>query len=141
MVTLTRSLTKFLKQYKIHTCVFSYFIGRESYDLHTEAYNGTATDCLTTSVRSQDQTAILESGQQQGVQTAAGDSTEKLDSVSREVDVDCGPQDSVSACEILNIHSGKYTQIHHIFCRVELERNTNVSGTCCTSIIKVSCSE
>ena len=98
-------------------------------DVHTEAYNGTATDCLTTSVRSQDQTAILDSGQQQGVQTAACDQTEKFDSVSREVDVDCGPQDGVSACEILNIHSGKYTQIHYIFCRVKIKLHKNISNT------------
>lgn len=59
--------------------ISSHFIDSLSHDVDTEECNGTATDCLTTSGLSQNQTAILESGQHQGVQTAAGDPTEKLD--------------------------------------------------------------
>jgi len=74
-------------------------------------------------VPSQNQTAILDSGQQQGVQIAAGESTEKLDLVSREGDSDCGPEEDVSTCEVLNIHCDKYTRI---FCHVKVYINTNV---------------
>jgi hypothetical protein len=83
----------------------------------------------------------LESEQQQGVQTAAGDSTEKLDLVSREADRNCGQEEDVSTCEVLNIHYDKYIQIQQIFCRVKVESNINVSGNCSTSIIKVLRSE
>jgi hypothetical protein len=92
-------------------------------------------------VQSQNQTVLLESVQQQGVRTAAGDSTDELDSVSREVDKDCGPEAEVSAFKVLNIHSDKYAQIQQIFSRVNVEINTNISGTCYTSIIKVLYSE
>ena len=118
-----------------------YLIDSVSDDVDTEATNGTATDCLTTSVPSHNQTAILESGQEQGVLTTAGEPTETLDSVSREEDKDCGSEEDVSTCEVLNTHSEKYTQIRHTFCRVKVEINTNVSGTCCSSIIKVLCLE
>jgi hypothetical protein len=67
-----------------------------SHDVDTEACNRSAPNRLTTSVRSQNLTAVLESGQQQGVQTAAGEPTEELDSVSRDVDKFCGPEDGVS---------------------------------------------
>jgi hypothetical protein len=77
------------------------------HDVETEACNGTATDCVTTSVGSQDQRTILESGQQQGVQTAAGNPTEKLDLGSRKEENNCGPEKAVSTCEILNTHSDK----------------------------------
>jgi hypothetical protein len=119
----------------------SYFIDSVSPDVDTEACNPSANDCLTTSVRSQNLTAILESGQQQVMRIAAGDPTEELDSVSREVDKDCGPEEDVSTCKFLNIHSHKYPPIQQIFCRVKIEINTNISGTCCTSIIKVLYSE
>lgn len=75
---------------------------------------------------SQNQTAILENGQQKEVQTAAGDPTEKLESVSREEDKDCGREEDVSTCEVLNTHPDIYTQIRHTFCRVKVEINTNV---------------
>ena len=87
--------------------ISSHFIDSLSHDVETEACNGTATDCLTTSVRLQNETAILENGQQQGVQTAADNPTEKLDLVSREEDKNCGPEEDVSTCEVLNIHSDK----------------------------------
>ena len=121
--------------------ISSHFIDSMSHDVYTEASKGTANDCLTTSVPSENQTAMLECGQQQGVQTATDDLTEKLDLVSREQDRDCGPEEDVSTCEVLNIHSNKYTLIQQTFCRVRFEINTNVSGNCSTSIIKVLCSE
>jgi hypothetical protein len=76
--------------------ISSNFIDSMSHDVDTEASNGTATGCPTISVRLQNQTAISESGQQQGVQTAAGNPTEKLDSVSREVDKEYDPEEDVS---------------------------------------------
>jgi hypothetical protein len=75
--------------------ISSHCINSMSHDADTEAINGTATDCLTTSVRSENRTAILESGQQQELQTAAGDLTEKLDLVSREEDRNCGTEGDV----------------------------------------------
>jgi hypothetical protein len=81
-------------------------------------------------VQSQNQTAILESGQQQGVRTAAGDQTDELVSVSLEIHRDCGPEAEVNACKVFNIHGDKYTQIQQIFCRVNVEVNTIVWGTC-----------
>jgi hypothetical protein len=84
-----------------------------SHDADREASKDTATD-RRTSVRSQNQTAILESGQQKGVKFSAGNPTEKLDSVSREADKDCGPGEDVSTCEVLNIHDEKHTQIRYI---------------------------
>jgi type II secretory pathway component PulK len=71
-----------------------------SHDVDTEASNGTANGCPTISVRSQKQTAILESGQQQGVQTAVSDPTEKFDLVSTKEDKDCGPEEEVRTCEV-----------------------------------------
>jgi broad-specificity NMP kinase len=105
---------------QISDIISSYGIDSASHDVETKACNRSAADCLTTSVRSQNQTAILESGQQQGVHTAAGDRTEELDSVSREGHKDCGPEEDVSTCKIFNIHRDKYTQIQHIFCRVKI---------------------
>ena len=59
-------------------------------------------------------TVKLESEQEQWAQTAADDPTEKLDLVSREEEKDCGLEEDVSTCEILNIQS-EYIQIRQIF--------------------------
>jgi hypothetical protein len=92
---------------QISDIISSCSVGSASHDVETEACNRSAADHLTTSVQSQNQTAILEREQQQGVRTAAGDSTDQLDSVSREVDVDCGRVRDVSTCKVSNIYSDK----------------------------------
>jgi len=80
--------------------ISSHFIDRMNHDVDTESCDGTATDCLTTLVPSQNQSATLESGQVQGVQKAAGEPTETLDLVRREEDKDCSPEEDVSAYEV-----------------------------------------